>query len=160
MSGEPKFCGHCGKKLHLKENETNCPECGISIQTNNTHTSEKPIIQYVSHKSSSTAALLAFIGGIFGFCGIGHIYVGKVGRGILIMLLGIFLYGLAALTVFILLLPSPSGYSNSEGASIAVIVIIVAGILYFIVFILQIIDARRLAKKFNRKSKTTGIEPW
>jgi len=36
----------------------------------------------------------------------------------------------------------------------------VFGIAYFVLFIWQIFNARKLAKKFNEVVKTTGKEPW
>ena len=45
----------------------------------NTNT-ECPVL--LPHKSPGTAALIAFIGGLIGLPGIGHMYVGKVGRGL------------------------------------------------------------------------------
>lgn len=47
------------------------------------------IVEHLPYKSPGTAALIAFIGGLFALPGIGHIYVGKVGRGIGILILGL-----------------------------------------------------------------------
>jgi len=50
-----------------------------------------------------------------------------------------------------------------EKASIGIwipIISAVFGIDYFVLFIWQIFNARKLAKKFNEVVKTTGKEPW
>jgi len=50
-----------------------------------------------------------------------------------------------------------------EKASIGIwipIISVVFGIAYFVLFIWQIFNARKLAKKFNEVVKTTGKEPW
>ena len=48
-----------------------------------------------------TSAVIAYIVGIIGLPGIGHTYFGRVGRGIGILLLGLFLYVLTIIFVFI-----------------------------------------------------------
>jgi TM2 domain-containing membrane protein YozV len=50
---------------------------------------------YQPYKSPGTAALLAFMGGIFALPGIGHIYVRKVGTGVVVLISGFTLYALA-----------------------------------------------------------------
>ena len=59
--------------------------------------SSPSVVQPLPYKSPGTVALIAFIGGIFALPGIGHIYVGKVGRGIGILILGLILYALLLL---------------------------------------------------------------
>lgn len=70
-------------------------------------------------------------------------YVGKVGRGIGILLLSLALYVTAILLLF---LYPPIG------------LILIVG--YLIMFIWQIFSARKLAKKFNESVRSTGKEPW
>lgn len=99
--------------------------------------------QQLPYKSPGTSALIAFIGGIFDLLDIGHIYVGKVGRGIGILLLGLVLYVL--IIAFIFVFP-------------AIALIFSMG--YLILFVWQIFSARKLAKKFNELVRTTENEPW
>ena len=70
-------------------------------------------------------------------------YVGKVGRGIGILVLGLVLYALTILFLFTFPL-----------------VALVFSIGYLIMFIWQIFSARKLAKKFNELVRTTNKEPW
>src|SRR5688572_23851644 len=115
-----KYCSNCGESLeNLKYEETKkCPKCGIDLQTGSTRnpSSSSSVVEQLPYKSPGTAALIAFIGGIFGLQGIGHMYVGKVGKGIGILIAGIII---AALLVFI-------------SISLEIILLFVFGVAYFV----------------------------
>jgi TM2 domain-containing membrane protein YozV len=85
-------------------------------------------------KDSGIAALIALIGGLFGICGLGHIYVGKLARGLVILFAQILL-----LTVGILLT------ITIIGSIIGIPLLIV----YAIIWIWQIFDASKLAKEYK-----------
>src|SRR5215208_7088766 len=55
-------------------------------------TQNRPIVDQLPYKSPGTAALIAFIGGIFALLGLGHIFVGKIGKGFGILVSGIIIY--------------------------------------------------------------------
>jgi TM2 domain-containing membrane protein YozV len=93
-------------------------------------------------KNPGVAALLAFLVGI-AFMGVGHIYVGKIGRGIVLLIAGLALRGLAFM--FIL------------GSFITVIAIV---ILSLAVWVWQTYDAYKLAKQFNAHVQQHGKAPW
>ncbi len=121
---------------------------------------------YQPSKSPGTAALLAFIGGMFALPGIGHIYVRKVGTGVVILISGFTLYALTfAMIISVTSIrayqaqDSPTG--NAPPMTIDVMIILLVLVTSYIVLLLwQIISARKLAQKFNRAAKTTGSEPW
>ena len=104
---------------------------------------QPPVVAQLPYKSPGTAALIAFIGGIFGLPGIGHIYIGKLGKGIGILILGLFLYAMMIVSIFGFL---PMAF--------------IFGIAYLIMFIWQIFSARGQAREFNALVKETGKEPW
>ena len=109
--------------------------------------------------------MIAFIGGIFALPGIGHIYVGKVGRGIGILIFGLILYAIVIVMItsvsFLTSLEQPSRASEYASAGIGAIgMMLLFSIAYIVLFIWQIFNARKLAKKFNEMVKTTGKEPW
>jgi hypothetical protein len=78
-------------------------------------------------------------------------YVGKIGRGIVILVSGIIIYILFAIMTFSL---------SSQGSSAVIIMMIIFGIVYFAFWIWQIFNARKLAKEFNELVRATGKEPW
>ena len=97
--------------------------------------------------------------------GIGHIYVGKVGMGVVILIGGFILY---AITFSIIISVTSARayeaqYSPTGNASplpiVMMVAILVLVIGYTVLFIYQIITAIRLANKFNRLVKTTGTNP-
>ena len=168
---KPNFCSNCGEKLDTYPDIETCPKCHTALHEHSEHIQpktsrvEKPkpsVVEHLPYKSPGTAALIAFIGGIFGLPGIGHMYVGKVGRGIGILILGLVLY---VVTLFITIGAFASlGTTSPESAGSATIgaigVLIVLIIVYIVFFIWQIFNARKMAKKFNETVRTTGEEPW
>ena len=127
--------------------------------------SKTSVVEQLPYKSPGTAALIAFIGGIFALPGIGHIYVGKVGKGIGILVLGLILYAVIVLTIvsvgFLASLEQTNSESVNDSAGIGAIgFMLLLSIAYIVLFIWQIFNARKLAKKFNEVVKATGKEPW
>ena len=53
----------------------------------------------LGHKSIDTATILAAVLGLFGLCGIGHMYIGKVGKGVGLLIGVIVLYAIGVVTV-------------------------------------------------------------
>ncbi len=124
-------------------------------------------INRIVYKSSGTAALLAFIGAIFGLPGIGHIYVGRIGRGLLILVSGFILYIFSWISVlgglFGGLVGSVASRTPNGGLQIFQTGVGLGIFLWFAymgLLIWQIFDARSLAKKLNEQIQLTGKEPW
>ena len=164
MSHEPDFCSNCGEKLNPNGELRNCPKCYADLKAYSA--SQPSSVEDLPYKNPGTTALLAFIGGILALPGIGHIYVGKVGTGVGILIGGFILY---ALTFSIIISVtsirayeaqnSPTGNASPLPIDMMVaILVLVTG--YTVLFIYQIITATRLANKFNRLTKTTGTNPW
>lgn len=155
------FCTNCGQELPSGVNVKYCPNCGKLVNENNiedfgTKTKkddedksksfppqQPSVVTQLPYKSPGTAALIAFIGGIFGLPGIGHIYIGKLGKGIGILILGLFLYAMMIGSIF--------GFPPMA---------LIFGIAYLIMFIWQIFSARGQARQFNELVKETRKEPW
>jgi TM2 domain-containing membrane protein YozV len=106
-------------------------------------------------KEPFLALLLSFL-----LAGLGQIYVGKVMRGIFIIL------GFAAFSVGSILLfyglnwviMDSSGPFGRMGAFF--LIYIIAGIVMFIVWIWQLVDAYNLAERYNEQMFRTGSPPW
>jgi glucan phosphoethanolaminetransferase (alkaline phosphatase superfamily) len=166
MSAGPNFCSNCGERLDSSVSIEECPKCHTPLHEHSKHIEPTPsVIEQLPYKSPGTAALIAFIGGIFALPGIGHIYVGKVGRGIGILVLGLILYALTVISIFsvgfLAGFEQPNVASDSASAGLgAIAIMLVLSFVYIILFIWQIFNARKLAKKFNEAVKTTGKEPW
>ena len=120
------FCSSCGATLTGKY--APCPSCGY------TKTRYNPTVppQGVLYKNEGTALILSIILGLFGICGIGQIYVGKVGRGVAMLIVGIVLVIVGALTMGIGL------------------------IAYLGFFIWQIFDTRNLCRQYNEFVSNNG----
>ena len=164
-SSTPKFCSNCGETLeNLNDEEIKkCPKCKIDLIQIGGPTHNTPVVDQLPYKSPGTAALIAFIGGIFALLGLGHMYIGNVGRGIGILISGIIIYVLfIIIIIFSLSLQGLLflGVDESPIGIEAILIILVLGIAYFVLWIWQIFNARKLAKKFNESVRITGKEPW
>ena len=124
------FCGGCGGPLASKYSP--CPKCGHVKTTFN------PAVppQGGLYKNEGTGLILSIVLGIFGICGIGQIYAGRVGRGIGIMI-----------GVWILI---AIGIATMGIGFIAVLA----------VFIWQIFDTKKLCKEYNDFLASNGRAPW
>ena len=163
-SSTPKFCSNCGETLeNLNDEEIKkCPKCKIDLIQIGGPTHNTPVVDQLPYKSPGTAALIAFIGGIFALLGLGHMYIGNVGRGIGILISGIIIYVLfIIIIIFSLSLQGLLflGVDESPIGIEAILIIFVLGIAYFVLWIWQIFNARKLAKKFNESVRITGKEP-
>jgi TM2 domain-containing membrane protein YozV len=104
-----KFCSNCGKSIDEKAEI--CPHCGVRVKEAPTHT-------HVEKKSTGIAAVLSFL-----IPGLGQIYNGQIGKGILFIIVGVILF----LTIFIF----------------------IGIILYPLFWIFNIYDAYNTAKQIN-----------
>jgi TM2 domain-containing membrane protein YozV len=103
----PKFCPNCGSEIDEKAEI--CPKCGVRVAAVPIHTEKK---------SSGIAAIASFI-----IPGLGQIYNGQIGKGIMFIIIG----GILALSMFILI-----GF-----------------ILYPIFWLYNIYDAYKTAERIN-----------
>jgi TM2 domain-containing membrane protein YozV len=104
----------------------------------------------LEHKNPGIAALLAAILGIWGLMGIGHIYVGKIAKGVVFLIVGIILAGLVWVSFALGFLTLGFGF----------IFTLIFAVILVILWIYQIVDAYNLAKMFNREVQSTGKPPW
>ncbi len=134
---------------------------------------------FVSFKSGGVVFILAFFFGLFFFNGVGHMYIGKVRRGVRILILGWFIYGIlfvfllsSFIPVFMQLSHSNNNTTTSTSNSDLFLFrnnshnndlshpsffsISLFGVLYLLYIIIQAADANRLAKKFNLHLDKTG----
>lgn len=134
---ENKFCGKCGKPI---SSGRYCTHCG-SNSSGNTSESTQRIGRPVEWKSESATLLLSILLGLFGIAGVGHMYVGQVGKGVGILIVGLLIFVIGIVTLIIL---------------IGVVVLI----LYIPFFIWQVMDSRKLCREYNDYMEKNNRAPW
>jgi len=139
------YCTKCG--INIDDESTKfCPKCGssVEIRSSETLTPKEPTPNTVPSrpqrpaewKSEGTTLILTIILGIFGFGGIGHIYLGNITRGIVILIVGIILLVVSVVTFGI-------------------------GLIILIPFAIWVIfDARKQCRHYNDHLEQTGRPPW
>ena len=148
------FCSNCGNPLASKYSP--CTKCGHTktvfipqVNQGNPNAPPAPGLGPIGYKSEGTALVLAILLGLIMLNGIGHLYAGKIGKGVAILLgsivlgsIGLVLIAVVAIIPFLI----PVG--------------IVLLIVYFVIFIWQIIDARKLCVEYNMYLHQYGRPPW
>ncbi len=132
------FCKHCGKEFGSEE-ITYCPSCGKSQ-----HQAVTQSVVVTQNKNPGSAVLIALIAGFFGFQGIGHMYIGKTGKGIGLLIIGWVLGISMALSMIGGMIP----------------LFIILGIVIFVYWIWQAYDVNKSAKYYNEYLIQNGKGPW
>lgn len=167
------YCDKCGREVG--EDENFCPSCGRNLRnapggyqyhsvSSDIHQGQygqyegapaAPRYTALPNKSPGIAALLAILLGLFGIFGIGHIYVGKIARGLVLLVVGI-------LVVPVFLVFGLLGIVSLDGTFIGggLALIVLSGAIWLIILIWQTFDAYRLANEFNLHLQRTGMPPW
>ncbi|HHT75452.1 MAG TPA: zinc-ribbon domain-containing protein [Methanomassiliicoccaceae archaeon] len=131
------FCPNCGKDS--PPGAKFCESCGNAMPSDQTYQAPpaygsqpfgQPMYAPIPLKNAGIAAVLAFL-----WAGLGHIYLGQIGKGIMFMLVYIILWVIGFLTFFGLILP-------------------------FIFWIWQLYDAYTKANEYNASVQQTGRAPW
>ena len=70
------------EKLDTDIDIEECPKCHSPLHEHSGHSlPPSSIVEDSPDKSPRKATIIAIIGGLFGIQGLGHIYVGKLGKG-------------------------------------------------------------------------------
>jgi len=152
------FCRNCGTEY--SEGARFCGNCGTALEA-----PAQPATYYITpgvgeitlstlpRKDAVVAISIAAFGGLFLF-GLGHFYLGKIGRGTAFLLVG-FVAKIALAYVFLGIL---SGVFTGEGAAFAELILI--ALVNFGLWVWQIYDPYTLAKTYNAEVQRTGKAPW
>lgn len=97
--------------------------------------------------------ILSIILGLLGLNGIGHLYVGKILLGILLLVGSIVVY-------YVVIIPFLFATILSFNFSAAAAGIIVALVAYIALFGWQIIHSRKLCQEYNAFYQANGRAPW
>jgi len=134
-----EICLNCGAEAAVGVKF--CQTCGAVLQLT------APKVDALSFKNEKTAVLLAALPGLL-LMGVGHFYLVRVARGLMFLVVGI------VTGVFFFVAVFGAFFSASF------LVAAVAGSVRLILWIWQVIDARRLTKKYNQFLENTGKPPW
>jgi len=115
------FCDKCGQ------------QAGAAVQP------AQPQVPF-REKSAGVAAVLSFL-----WAGLGHLYVGKLGLGLVLMLLYPFIlfFGLIVLAV-----------------ALGVFGLILFAVIVLVIWVWCIFDSYKLANEYNDRIRTDGKRPW
>ena len=137
------FCTNCGQSL--KPEAKFCGKCGTGnlptqdkspVDTKQNVGSGNTLQRPPEWKSMGVTMVLTIVLGWFGLGGIGHLYLGKIIKGIVLCVVGIILLIITIFTMGI-------------------------GIIVLIPFALFVIyDSYRLCKRYNNDLEQTGRPPW
>ncbi|MDR3074823.1 MAG: hypothetical protein LBU30_02135 [Candidatus Methanoplasma sp.] len=103
-------------------------------------------------KDITLATILGAVLGLFGIMGVGQMYVKRVGRGIAILLGGWFILPVTTFGGLIIL------GGAGDTAFVFLIVFIIVCLPIYLVW--QVLDARKLTRKYNEGIRNTGRPPW
>jgi len=132
-----KFCGNCGNQtteIETPSQDTNRSYAETPPKQN--VNSGKMLQRPTEWKSMGITIVLTVVLGIFCLGGIGHIYLGKIIKGIAILIVGIILLVVAIVTMGI-------------------------GLIALIPFAIWVVyDSWKLCKYYNNYLEETGRPPW
>ena len=135
MPNDFQFCPVCGSPPSPHPPQQNQPPPVQNYYQNNYYQN------VVGLKSEGTTLILSILLGLVTIQGIGHMYVGKIGKGVVILIVGLVL-----------------GVTGWATIWIGVGAIFLIG--NFILFIWQIIDSRNLCRQYNDYLSKNGKPPW
>jgi TM2 domain-containing membrane protein YozV len=126
------YCPKCGKEVTEEMNV--CPYCGNPLKVMPTQREVPASRVTVGTKNSGLAAVLSLI-----IPGLGQMYAGQIGRGLLFLFVVVPLTVIIALFFFWLILPL---------------------FLPLAFWIWNIFDAYNICNEYNRRLMQTGNPPW
>ncbi|MDR3205817.1 MAG: zinc ribbon domain-containing protein [Candidatus Methanoplasma sp.] len=152
------YCIRCGKEID--DGVQFCPGCGGPTSGNarpppyGGNYQAPPYGYQLPLKNTGVAVILAFL-----FTGLGHLYIGKIKRGIAVLIGGILLPSIS-LVLFLPFLIVDSGGATDPAIGAFLALLIVVGLIDVIYWIWNIVDAYNLAKEYNDVLRNTGNPPW
>ena len=159
------FCPNCGTSL--ADSAEFCGNCGYNFRAGRAHqarpqTAYAPAQPYshpylgASTKSEALSIILAIL-----IPGSGHLYVGRLTRGLVIL---ISYFGLSVLGMVLLFSAIPGVFTGDlPDASLEtnlLMPLIVLSMISLIIWIVQLIDVYNLTKQYNDTVRRTGQAPW
>ncbi len=104
----------------------------------------------IQKKSENVTLLLSVLCGLVGILGIGHFYVKSKGKGIALLISGLFLDLIVVLFVSAsILFPQNQGLEQLQQSILSTYFVILYGLIYLGLYFIQIFDSRRSCRKYN-----------
>jgi TM2 domain. len=135
-----------------------CNDCGASVSENFNNQygrNDRDPYRYTPEKSVGVALVLGFF-----FLGVGHLYAGKLTRGLLIF------FGYYALFIPAIFWMFDSinyyNYNNYEVGDLSNLFLYlgIMGIISLAIMIWSLYDVNKIVKSYNEQVRRTGIPPW
>jgi len=145
------YCHKCGKEL--EEDVSFCSSCGASVN-GSTDAASGRATHYMPYagKSVGTALVLGFL-----FPGLGHLYIGKLARGLCILVANIFLEVATILLLFVRFNDDFLTYNETANLLILSLILLIPA---FILLIWNLFDVNKLGNEYNDCIRRTGAPPW
>ncbi len=159
------FCPNCG--TNLPDNAEFCTNCGYNLKTGQAPparpyappSGNQPYGQPyypIAMKSEILAIILAII-----IPGTGHMYLGRLTRGLIILVSYI---GLSVLAMVIAFSAMPNLFTM-DAMDVAfdtglLVALTILSLISLVIWIVQLIDAYNLTKQYNDSIRQTGQAPW
>jgi len=123
---------------------------------------QKTAVSLSKSKSEGITLVLSIVVGLMGIMGVGHIYLGRVRRGVIILIIGILSWTAFFIPIAIL---GALGELEEDPSYPAVIIgmlggSVAAGIGVLILFIWQVLNSRKLCRVYNEYLEQNGKYPW
>ncbi|NLK26040.1 MAG: zinc ribbon domain-containing protein [Euryarchaeota archaeon] len=149
------YCHNCGARI--PDDSIFCTRCGakttVSTQASTTCPPYQPYMA-IPMKSEVLSIILALL-----IPGTGHLYIGKLVQGLIILIAYFSLYVLSMvwLLPIMISIDDPAAYLYDAGTLTALVLV---SIIAFIIWIVQLIDVYNQTKKYNDVLRQTGQPPW
>jgi len=131
----------------LEEHQEYCDKCGNRAGARGAAVSSPPQMVYIREKSAGISTLLSFL-----WAGLGQLYVGRIGRGIALMLVHLVLVFNGIFFVI------AGGLFGGLGGAVGGAILFV--VLLFVLWVWNIFDAHKLANEYNDSLRGSGRRPW
>jgi len=114
----------------------------------------------VNYKSKRKTLVLSVMVGLLGLMGVGHIYLGRLRRGIIILIIAPLSWTMILISYTMLGLVEPQ--EDVMVAAIGVLggITLVLVMVFLVLFIWQILNSRKLCKEYNEYLEQNGRAPW
>jgi len=148
------YCTKCGKEA--TQGDSFCASCGAALAPTQVDLASRrqheTVVPYMltQLKSEGTSVVLAFVLGFFGILGTGHMYVGRLEKGLGLFLTGVVCYGLAIAGLMLYFGSSEEGYWDDITYDSGWLILTgIFGFLYFILWISLVFDATEACREYN-----------